>query len=129
MWPGGFATDERYSESFGARFVCPKPFDSARQGALLEKHPRAWLEFLLGRKLSKVQIVDADLSTITSEADKVFRVGERQPWMVHVEFMSGRDLRLGPCRVQRYNILIRCRHRLPVQSIIVLLRRKADSAI
>ena len=26
-----------------------------------------------------------------------------------------------------YNVLVRCRHQLPVQSVIVLLRRKADS--
>jgi predicted transposase YdaD len=123
MWLGGCGRDER-NRKLPERSSVSKPFDSATK-ALLEKHPREWLEFLLGRKLSKVQIVDADLSTITSEADKVFRVGGRQPWMVHVEFMSGRDPDLA-LRVQRYNILIRCRHRLPVQSIVVLLRRAAD---
>ncbi len=48
-----------------------KPFDATAK-ELLEKHPRAWLEFLLGRRLGDVRVVDADLSTITSESDKVF---------------------------------------------------------
>ena len=46
--------------------------------------------------------------------------------MVHVELVSSRDPKL-ELRVQRYNVLVRCRHQLPVQSVIVLLRRKADS--
>jgi predicted transposase YdaD len=101
-----------------------KPFDSTTKD-LLEKNPRAWLEFFLGRKLAAVRVVDADLSTITLEADKVFRVGGKHPWMVHVELVSSRapDLLL---RIQRYNILIRYRHNLPVQTVVVLLRPKAD---
>jgi hypothetical protein len=102
-----------------------KPFDATTK-ELLERHPRAWLEFLLGRKLADVQVVDADLSTITSNADKVFRVGGRRPWMVHVELVSSRRSKLA-LYVQRYNILVRCRHNVPVQSVVVLLRRAADS--
>jgi predicted transposase YdaD len=102
-----------------------KRFDATTK-ELLERHPREWLEFLLGCKLGKVRVVDADLSTITSEADKVFRVGGRKPWMVHVELVSSGGSKLA-LRIQRYNILIRCRHELPVQSIVVLLRREADS--
>ena len=102
-----------------------KRFDATTK-ELLERHPREWLEFLIGCKLSKVRVVDADLSTITSEADKVFRVGGRKPWMVHVELVSSGGSKLA-LRIQRYNILIRCRHELPVQSIVVLLRREADS--
>jgi predicted transposase YdaD len=103
-----------------------KPFDATTK-ELLERHPRAWLEFLLGRRLGEVRVVDADLSTITSESDKVFRVGGSKPWMVHVELVSSRDPNL-ELRIQRYNILVRCRHQLPVQSVIVLLRRQADSS-
>jgi predicted transposase YdaD len=101
-----------------------KPFDATTK-ELLQRNPQAWLEFLLGRELGQVRVVDADLSTITSEADKVFQVGGRKPWMVHVELVSQRRVDL-PRRTQRYNILVRCRHDLPVQSIVVLLRRQAD---
>ena len=41
-----------------------KPFDATAK-ELLEKHPQAWLEFLLGRKLGEVRVVDAELSTTT----------------------------------------------------------------
>jgi predicted transposase YdaD len=101
-----------------------KPFDATTK-ELLERNPRAWLEFLLSRDVGKVRVVNADLSTITSEADKVFRVEGRKPWMVHVELVSRRGPTLTH-RIQRYNILVRCRHKLPVQSIVVLLRREAD---
>ena len=102
----------------------PKPFDSATK-ELLEKHPRAWLELLLGRELGEVRVVDADLSTITTEADKILWIEEPAPWIVHVEFQSSYDSEL-PLRVQRYNILAHYRHGLPVQSVVVLLRREAD---
>jgi predicted transposase YdaD len=102
-----------------------KRFDATTK-ELLERHPRAWLEFLLGCKLGNVRVVDADLSTFTSDADKVFRIGGRKPWMVHKELVSSSGSKLA-LRTQRYNILVRCRHELPVQSVIVLLRRKADS--
>jgi predicted transposase YdaD len=102
----------------------PKPFDSATK-ELLERHPRAWLELLLGRELGEVRVVDADLSTITTEADKILWVEEPAPWIVHVEFQSSYDSEL-PLRVQRYNILAHYRHGLPVQSVVVLLRKEAD---
>ncbi len=102
----------------------PKPFDAATKD-LLERHPRAWITLLLGRDVGRVRVVDADLSTVTSEADKVFRIGGSKPWMVHLELVSSRRLDL-PLRTQRYNVLVRCRHRLRVQSVVVLLRRAAD---
>jgi predicted transposase YdaD len=98
----------------------PKPFDSATK-ELLEKNPRAWLELLLGRELGEVRVVDADLSTITTEADKILLVEQPEPWIVHVEFQSSYNAAL-PLRVQRYNILAHYRHGLPVQSVVVLLR-------
>jgi predicted transposase YdaD len=104
--------------------AAPKPFDAATK-ELLEKHPRAWLELLLGRELGEVRVVDADLSTITTEADKILWIQEPAPWIVHVEFQSSYNSDL-PLRVQRYNILAHYRHGLPVQSVVVLLRRDSD---
>jgi predicted transposase YdaD len=80
---------------------------------------------LLGRELGEVRVVDADLSTITTEADKILSVEEPAPWVVHVEFQSSHDSEL-PLRVQRYNILAHYRHGLAVQSVVVLLRKEAD---
>ncbi len=91
----------------------------------MESHPRAWLEYLLGRDLPEVIVVSADLATFTTEADKILRVEADDPWIVHVEFETSYKADT-PLRAQRYNILARYRHGLPVQSIIVLLRPVAD---
>jgi predicted transposase YdaD len=101
-----------------------KPFDAVTKERM-EQNPRAWLEFLLGRELGEVSVVNADLSTITTEADKILQVEQQKPWIVHVEFQSSYEAGL-PLRVQRYNILARYRHGLPVQSVVVLLRESAD---
>jgi predicted transposase YdaD len=82
------------------RGALSKRFDATAK-ELLERHPRAWLEFLLRLKLSAVRVVDADLSTITSEADKVLRAGGRKPWIVHVELVSSGESKLA-LRIQRY---------------------------
>ncbi len=101
-----------------------KPFDATTK-ELLESDPRAWLELLLGRKLGDVRILNADLSTITTEADSVLLVAEVEPWLVHLEFQSSYDPIL-PLRLQRYNILVNYRHLLPVQSVALLLCPDAD---
>jgi predicted transposase YdaD len=80
---------------------------------------------LLGHELPEVVVVNADLATITTEADKILRVQAADPWIVHVEFETSHKPEI-PLRIQRYNILARYRHGLPVQSIVVLLRPAAD---
>ncbi|MBV8310477.1 MAG: hypothetical protein JO344_08850 [Planctomycetaceae bacterium] len=79
----------------------------------------------MGRELGEVRILNVDLSTITTEADSVLLVQEVEPWVVHLEFQSSYDPNL-PLRLQRYNILVNYRHRLPVQSMALLLCPDAD---
>ena len=98
-----------------------KPYDSATKD-LVEMHPSDWL-LLAGLAVEgAVRVVDADLSTITTQADKVILVGGR---IVHFELQSGPDRRL-PMRILRYNALLDYRHDVPVQSVLVLLRPEAD---
>jgi predicted transposase YdaD len=92
---------------------------------LLEAYPDDWMRFVGLPGGRRVEAVDADLSTITTEADKVFRVRDRRPWLLHLELQAGRDRQL-PRRVLRYNVLLGIRHDLPVQSIVVLLRSQAE---
>ncbi|MGO9597570.1 MAG: Rpn family recombination-promoting nuclease/putative transposase [Isosphaeraceae bacterium] len=101
-----------------------KPFDATTK-ELIESDPRAWLELLLGRRLDRVRTLNVDLSTITAEGDSVISVEDATPWLVHIEFQSSYDPSL-PLRLQRYNILVNYRHRLPVQSVALLLCRNAD---
>jgi len=55
----------------------------------------------------------------------VLLVAEVEPWLVHLEFQSSYDPTL-PLRLQRYNILVNYRHRLPVLSMALLLCPEAD---
>ena len=70
---------------------------------LLEVRLADWLS-LCGRSTeAPVKIIDAEVSTVTAAADRVLRVEEEQPWLLHVELQSGRDPDL-PSRVHVYNI-------------------------
>lgn len=100
-----------------------KRYDAATK-ALLEIHPEAWLS-LLGRPLRPVRVIDADVSTVTAAADKVLLVEDEVPWLLHVELQASRDDSLVR-RTLVYNVLLDYRHRLPVASVIVLLRPEAD---
>lgn len=92
---------------------------------LVETAPRDWLALCGHGVRSPVKVVDADLSTITTMADKVVRVEEPEPWMAHFEFQSSYDSGIG-LRLLRYNVLIEYRHQLPVQSILILLKPESD---
>lgn len=52
-----------------------KPFDATTR-ELLEAFLRDWLWVLLRLDVEHVSVFDSDLSTITSEADKVLRIEE-----------------------------------------------------
>jgi predicted transposase YdaD len=101
------------------------PFDETLKH-LVEIQPAAWLEYV-GLPDRQAEIIDADLSTLTAEADKVIKVRARKPSLVHLEFQSSYDPELGD-RTLLYNVLLRSRHKLPVRSVVLLRRRKADGA-
>lgn len=100
-----------------------KPFDATTRD-LLEFQPADWLRYA-GLEATEVEVLNSDLSTITTEADKILKVICPNPWLSHLELQSNyeRDV---PDRTLRYNVLCTYRHRLPVQSVVVLLRREAD---
>ncbi len=95
---------------------------------LIEGGPRDWLT-LAGLPVSPapdaVTVVDAELSTVTTAADKLLRVaGPDGPYVAHVEFQASADADLDH-RVLVYNVLARWRHRVPVRSVVYLLRPDA----
>jgi predicted transposase YdaD len=105
-------------------FGMAKIFDATTKD-LIEKHPIDWLR-VVGVKVASASPQNVDLSTISVEADAIFRVNEPDPWIVHLEIQSSYDVTL-PSRLQRYNVLIRHHQKnLPVQSIVLLLRPEAD---
>jgi len=102
-----------------------RPFDSSMK-YLLETFPGDWPAYLGTAGGWPVRVVNADLSTVTSEADKVLVVDAPEPWLLHVEVQAGHDAAI-PARLLRYNVLLDARHGLPAQSVVVLLRPEADS--
>ncbi len=101
-----------------------KPFDVAVKD-LVEGYPADWVARLTGEVAAPVTVMDADLSTVSPEADKLLRVGADPPWLLHLEFQASRDPTLAR-RLLRYNVLIHERHRLPTLSALLLLRPQAD---
>jgi hypothetical protein len=93
---------------------------------LVEAYPAAWLAGVGWPTAGPVRVIDADVSTVTAGADKVFRVEEPTPWVGHLELQAGPETELAD-RAHLYNVVLRRRHRLAVRSAIVLLRREADS--
>ena len=101
-----------------------QPFDVTLKH-LLEAHPADCLRLVDLPTNAPIDVIDADLATVSAEADKVFRVGEPWPWLMHFELQVSYDAEL-PQRMLRYNVLLKNRHRLAVRSVVLLLRPKAD---
>ncbi len=102
------------------------PIDASVKHLVTEWLPD-WLP-LSGRPADgPVEVIDADLSTVTAQADKVLRVGGDPPWLLHLELQSYRDPELA-VRVHHYNALLEYRHGAPVWSVVVVLNRPADHA-
>ncbi len=103
-----------------------KPFDAALK-ELVGLDPAGWLTRVGVPPAGPVSVVPTDLAgTVLVEADQVLRVGGSTPWLVQLEFQASRDPRLAS-RLHLYSTLLERRHRLPVQSVAVLLRPKADA--
>ena len=104
-----------------------KPYDATTKD-LLTEWPRDLLAFL-GLPAAadyEVEAIDADISTVTAAADKILRIGGPEPSLAHIEAQSGPDTTLDE-RTLHYNVLTGFRHNLPVNSVILLLRKEADS--
>ena len=101
-----------------------QPFDVTLKH-LLEAHPADCLWLVGLATAAPIDVIDADLATVNAEADKVFRVNDPAPWLMHFELQVSYDSEL-PLRVLRYNVLLRSRHGLPVRSVVILLRPRAD---
>ena len=95
--------------------------------ALYRPKPAELLQFLRFPVLDpgQLEVLDSNVSTLSAEIDRAIRVGGPEPYIVYVEFLSGRDVGL-PGRVFWYNALLARQYEVPVRSVIVLLRPAAD---
>jgi predicted transposase YdaD len=102
----------------------PHRFDAILRH-LPEEYPQDWAQLAGVEPSFPVAVIDADLSTVTAAADKVLQIGERDPWLLHLEFQANYDQSLSQ-RMLQYNVLLGVRHSLPVRSVAILLRPGAD---
>jgi predicted transposase YdaD len=100
-----------------------KKFDVTLK-SLLEDSPADW-PALAGVSATDVTVIDADIATLSGAADKVLRLGDEPPRIMHFEFQSGPDASL-PRRMNVYNAALEDRHDLPVASVAVLLCSQAN---
>src|SRR5690242_19836508 len=89
---------------------------------LVEQYPVDWLQSLGVPVEGAVEVINADLSTVSAEADKVLRREYPVRSLIHLELQASRDPKLG-IRALRYAALLFERHQLPVHSVMILLRR------
>jgi predicted transposase YdaD len=102
------------------------PFDITLKH-LIEAYPQDWLRLVGIPASGPVEVVDADLATVTAEADKLLRLSEPSPSLLHLEFQTTYDSHLAD-RIHWYNALAGYRHGLPVHSVAILMRQQADGS-
>ncbi len=99
------------------------PYDTAPK-AMSEVFPADWVAWF-GWPSRSVDVVDADVATVSGAADKVIRVGGEKPWLLLLEYLSTYKTS-APERLHWHRTLIAHRHQLRVRSVILLLRPEAD---
>jgi predicted transposase YdaD len=99
------------------------PYDAISKG-LVEIDPASW-PALTGHAGGAVEVIDADISTVTGASDKVLRISGQPPWLMDLNFQRGPDASL-PRRTHKYNALLEDRHDLLVRSVVVLLTPAAN---
>lgn len=105
-----------------------KPFD-ATLNSLLDAHAEDWARFLAERTgvpFGPVSSLDTDLSS-TLQADRLFRLGGGRPSVLHLELESTGRLGI-PEELLYYNLAARRATRLPVKTVVILLRPKATAS-
>lgn len=102
-----------------------KPYDITMK-MLMEQEPVAWLRRFGIEPDDPVSVVPSEVSTITSEVDKVFKIDGAEPYLVHIENQTSPDPDM-PWRMNRYNVFVAKDGEYPVLSVLVLLRRSAEA--
>ena len=101
------------------------PFDATTK-VLVDFGPDDWLRFL-GLPFTNCQVIDSDLATVSTEADRLIEVQATEPYVTHLEFQSGHDGAAIPERLLRYNGIAVLKTGRPTLSYAILLRPDADS--
>jgi predicted transposase YdaD len=93
---------------------------------LIWDDPLSWIEGLGIASGRPVEVIESDITTLSASADKVIRVGDSEPFLVNIELQSSHDADLLPTTWFR-QVALDYRHKLPVLTVLVLLRKEANS--
>ncbi len=100
-----------------------KPFDATLKD-LGREDPRAFLAVFDAPPTVPLSLLNVDLSTVTTAADLVIGLGDPLREIVHVDFQASAAAHKD-ADVHVYNALLHRLYRVPVHSILVLLRPQA----
>jgi hypothetical protein len=102
----------------------PKPFDATLKD-LAGIDPRQFLADIDIPPSLPVRLLNVDLSTVTASTDIVFGLGDPLQEIIHVDAQAGADA-YKHLDLMAYNALLHRQYRVPVHSILLLLRRQAQ---
>ena len=88
--------------------------------------PASWVDrFGIGPP-GPVSVIDSEITTLTASADKVLRVDGPAPYLLNLEPHSYNDKELAR-KLWYRQVALDYRHELPVLTVLILLRKEADS--
>ncbi len=93
---------------------------------LILDDPPGWMRRFGIAPRGRVKEVDSGITTLTASADKVFRVGGKKPYLINFEFQSSHETDLVRTLWFR-QVALDHRHNLPVLTVLILLRKEANS--
>lgn len=98
---------------------------------LIDNDPDDWVK-LVARAIGlpetvRAEPLDADLSTVSPQADKLFRLSGPIDALLHLELQSSWDGEL-PDRALLYSVLAERRFQLPIYTVVVLLHPQAQAS-
>jgi hypothetical protein len=102
----------------------PLPFDATLKD-MVARHLADFAELLHLTGPPPAGVLNVDLSTVSAATDLAVGFGEPVERIADLNFQAGRDTDL-PRRLWLYNALLHHRYRVPVHSIVLLLRPAAD---
>ncbi|MGH7135497.1 MAG: hypothetical protein ACREHD_07135, partial [Pirellulales bacterium] len=102
----------------------PYPFDATLK-EILSLRPEDCVAVFDLPRAAPAQSLNVDLSTISAATDVAFGFGSPLEEIVDLKFQSGPDPSV-PARLHLYNAAFYLRFQVPVRSVLILLRPKAD---
>ena len=101
-----------------------KTYDASSK-AVIQTSPEAWLRLAGYEPRGLVEVVNVDLSAVTSAADYAIKVENGESaWVAHIEFVSGHQSGLNQDLALR-NALLNQREGCPARTIVILLHPNA----